>query len=446
MSNRNGSWVVRRLRPGVLKLALLGGLSVGATTVAGMDPLQSLRDLVEQGQYQQAYELGQAYEERYEGRPRFDFYHGLAALETGHVDEAIFALERVVLARPDQPRVRLELARAHFLAGDYGAAEREFERVLDTDPPASVQANIGRFMDRIEQARDRQRRSLTGWLDVRGGHDSNINSATSDNLINTPIGEFELLPSGQETSDEFLRVQLGGQWREPLTQHSSFDLRGSYEHKENLSNGDFDLGIARVNSGYTRELGANRVRLGVRLQQVLLDNSRFQHSYGLVATWDRAMAPGWIGSLTGAVTAVRYDNDSLRDTNQYLASAAIMRSQGRWVQHFSAYYANEPSRDGGIGNHNGRHFYGAMYMAQWDAGAWAPFLRFNLQRAEYDDLHPVFARERRDTTRMVTVGTSYELHPDWQLHAEANWTDVNSNLQVFDYDRTMFEVGIRHQF
>lgn len=438
---RRGKTPVRGRRLGVLALACAMG---GAQ--ANMEPLQSLRDLVEQGQYQQAYELGQAYEERYEGRVRFDFYHGLAALETGRVDEAIFALERVVLARPDQLRARLELGRAHFLAGDYSAAEREFQRVLDTEPPATVQANIGRFMDRIETARDRQRRTVAGWVDVRGGHDSNINSATSDNLINTPIGDFELLPSGQEISDEFLRVQVGGQWREPLTKHSSFDLRGSYEHKENLSNNDFDLGIARVDSGYTREFGANRVRLGARLQQVMLDNSRFQHSYGLVASYDRAMAPGWIGSLTGAVTAVRYDDDGLRDTNQYLVSGAIMRAQGRWVQNFSTYYANEPARDSGLGNHNGRHFYGAMYMAQWDAGNWQPFLRFNLQRAEYDDVHPVFGRERRDTTRMVTMGTRYELRRDWHLHAEANWTDVNSNLPVFDYDRTLLEVGVRHRF
>ena len=427
--------------------ALVIGLGLAAAAGAQqMNPIETLRELVAQGQYQRAFELGQAAEERFEGRAEFDFHYGLAALESGHYPEAIFALERVVFVRPDQLRVRLELARAHFLAGNYAAAEREFARVLAADPPPSVRANVARFQQRISQAQSSQRRQVGGWLDARMGTDTNINSATSDSLINTPIGEFELVRSGQEISDEYARFEIGGRWREPLTKVSSLDLRGSFEHKENFASSDFDLGIARLDGGYTRTTQEGRWRLGGRLQQVLLSDSRFQRSAGLVGTYDRALAPGWIGSLTGAATVLRYDNDSLRDTDQYLMSGALLRSRGALVQTLSLYGAHEPSRDGGRGKHNGRDFFGAMYALQLDAGAWGPYLRAAAQRAEYAETHPVFARTRKDTTLSLTLGTTRTIWEGLQLHLEGSWTDVDSNLPVFDYSRGMLEVGLRQAF
>lgn len=428
-----------------LVAALLASLA-GTAAAQQPDTIATLRDLVNQGQYQRAYELGQAAEERLEGRAEFDFHYGLAALETGHYPQAIFALERVVFARPDQLRVRLELARAHFLAGNYAAADREFDRVLATNPPASVRANVNRFKERIALAQSSQRRQLDGWLDVRVGHDTNINSATSDSVISTPIGDFELVRTGQELDDEFVRVEIGGRWREPLTKFSSADVRLSYEHKENIDDSDFDLGIGRFDAGYTRNLEQGRVRIGTRLQQVMLSNSRFQNGYGVVVSYDRALAPGWIGSLTAAATALRYKGDSLRDTNQFLGSAAVIRSRGAVTQSLSLYGAHEPSDASAPGKHNGRDFFGAFYGVQVDAGEWGPYLRTGVQRAKYEDTHPVFARTRKDTTLTATAGTTLTIWESLQLHAEVGYTNVDSNLPVFDYDRWLIEFGLRQTF
>ncbi len=443
----------RKLRQGIRAAGMraasvlaAGVLAASTVSAQQVDTLNTLRDLVNQGQYQRAYELGQAAEERYEGRAEFDFHYGLAALETGNYPEAIFALERVVFARPDQLRVRLELARAHFLSGNYAAAEREFNRVLATDPPPSVRANVNRFLDRIQLAQASQRRQLRGWLDLRVGHDTNINSATSDSVISTPIGDFELIRTGQEISDEYARIEVGGQWREPLTKFWGMDARASYEHKENFSDSDFDLGIGRADLGLTRTMERGRIRVGTRLQQVMLSNSRFQNSYGMVVSYDRALAPGWIGSLTGAATALRYRGDSLRDTDQFLASAAVLRSRDTVTQSLSLYGALEPSHEGGRGKHNGRDFVGAFYGAQFDMGRWGPYLRAGVQRAEYRERHPVFGRERKDTTLTATMGTTLQLAEAFTLHVETGYTNVDSNLPVFDYDRWLIEAGVRFGF
>ena len=65
-------------------------------------------------QFQQAFQQASAMQSQNEGDPRFDFLYGLAALETGNYNEAVFALERVKFSTPNVIRPRLELARAYL--------------------------------------------------------------------------------------------------------------------------------------------------------------------------------------------------------------------------------------------------------------------------------------------------------------------------------------------
>ena len=130
-------------------LALLGMLAITpAVAVLPDNPTETIKTLYAQGQFEQAYELGRAAEFNWEGDPEFDFNYGLAAIESGHYEDAIFALERVVFLRPDILRLRLELARAHFLNENFVAARAEFQRVLDRSPPPNVQETSPAFWPR----------------------------------------------------------------------------------------------------------------------------------------------------------------------------------------------------------------------------------------------------------------------------------------------------------
>ena len=78
-------------------------------------PIAALDRLITAGQYAQALDLGDDNLEDWEGDPEFDFLYGIAALESGSTNEAVFALERVAATSTDgllRARARLELARA----------------------------------------------------------------------------------------------------------------------------------------------------------------------------------------------------------------------------------------------------------------------------------------------------------------------------------------------
>jgi len=75
--------------------------------------------------------------------------------------------------------------------------ENLFNLVLDSNPPPNVQQNIQAFLQLIEARRDAQSSTFSWTIASVLGSDGNINSATSNGLIDTPlIGEIELNPDG----------------------------------------------------------------------------------------------------------------------------------------------------------------------------------------------------------------------------------------------------------
>src|SRR5262245_11197799 len=82
--------VTRSLPPLLLTSALLVS---GITLAQSSGTVADLNTLVTNRQYTEAYALALQLQEANEGNPDFDFLYGLAALETGHANEAVFAFE-----------------------------------------------------------------------------------------------------------------------------------------------------------------------------------------------------------------------------------------------------------------------------------------------------------------------------------------------------------------
>lgn len=82
-----------------------------------------------------------------------DFQKGLRALSAGDAATAIRLFRAILAERPDLPRVRLELARAYFVAREWTRSRREFVAVLSGDVPESVKRNILKFLQAIDARR-----------------------------------------------------------------------------------------------------------------------------------------------------------------------------------------------------------------------------------------------------------------------------------------------------
>ena len=410
-------------------------------------PTDTLRTLVDSRQYEQAYSLGSTIQLEYEGSPSFDFYFGLSALESGHYQDAAFALERAAISRPDQSRIRLELARAFFLTNDFAAARAAFQSVLDDDPPAEVRQNVQSYLTRMDEVERDKGSEFSFFVETASGYDDNINSATGVGAINTPFGNFALTEDGQAQADNFVSLSGGVAWKHALTPSSAVDISLLPSYRANFDGSAFDIGVLRLETGYSRVSGATQWRLGGRVQAVTVDQERFQDAYGLVGSVTQDFGDGWYGSATGTATTLRFEGDKARDTDQYLLALTVAKQFGSTSHSLTAYGASEPARDDNVGEHNGKAFYGASYGLQWALSqTLVPFLGLSYQTAKYDADHPVFAVTREDDQLAGRIGLQWLALPKLLVRVEYRYTDVDSNLEVFKIERNEVEAGLRYSF
>src|SRR5262245_25601763 len=111
-------------------------------------PADDVKALMEQGKSAEAYAQAKKHPDQL-GNPAFDFYFGIAAIDSGHAGEGVLALERYLLSFPDNLSARQQLARGYYLMGDDPRAREEFEALRKLNLPADEVAAIDRFLDSI---------------------------------------------------------------------------------------------------------------------------------------------------------------------------------------------------------------------------------------------------------------------------------------------------------
>jgi len=140
------------------------------------------------------------------------FLLGLVSVEEKNYADAIHRFRAILVREPKAARVRLELARAFFLAKDYDNAERQFRLARAGDLSPAVEANIDQYLGAIR----RQRRwsynlSLALVPDTNEGAGPNVGTVS---LFGLP---FELSASARQHSGLGAAVDAGAEWSPPIT-------------------------------------------------------------------------------------------------------------------------------------------------------------------------------------------------------------------------------------
>ena len=123
-------------------------------SMAGLSDLETGRLLLRAGRLEHARAfLEQARPADEEARIERLFLLGRIEMRLGRPAEAAERFEAILALRPDLTRVRLELARAWYLAGRPDRARHHFRRSLGDELPSSVEAAVEGFLRRIDARR-----------------------------------------------------------------------------------------------------------------------------------------------------------------------------------------------------------------------------------------------------------------------------------------------------
>lgn len=437
---------MRRFAAGVLAAVIMGG-----TSLARGAPADEVRALLDQGRSKEAYALASRHPEEL-GKPEFDFYYGIAAVDSGHAGEGVLALERYIVRFPDNDRARLELARAYYVLGELQRAREEFQAVLRRNPPAEVQATIDRFMDSIRAQETRYRTSASFYVEMGGGYDSNVNSGVGNPVISVPtLGVVQLAQTGAGSADYFMHLAAGGQFSHPVA--AGVALIGGLGAEGKLHQDKFDQQFDQVSAvvygGASYLQDKNLLRATLSVSSLYVDYDRFRDAATLGAEWHRQIDEFNSASVFGQYARLEYPSSPVRDSDFYGLGAGWRRAfVGRLqpVFQLQASYGQERNDAEPVRDDLSRDLYtlrGGLSLTP--APRWGLSLGLAYTRSSFEDADPLFLVRRDDDYYGVDLGASYRLTRQLSVRADYLYSENRSNIPLYQYTRDVVTLRARFE-
>lgn len=401
---------------------------------------------------QEAFDLLEPHEFDQAGNLKYDYLLGLAALESGKPDKASLVFERVLALEPRYVGVRLDLGRAYFLIGDLARATQEFQTVLAQAPPPDLKVAAERYLQTIARGRAPHRWSLNAYVELGGGRDTNVNSATSINPINLPAANnqpFFLDPNSVARADNYATVALGGEFGYLLGSHWSVYAGADARYRGYFHIDTADYATTDARAGLAFSTGRHLLRAGLVGGRYWLDNSEYRESYGGTGEWRYQTGERDQLSLSGQYVAYRYLPAVLTsgDFDQALASLGWLHvlSSGRSL--FSVNLNGGHEDDVG-GRPDGPAWIGGTRIFGQTAVTdhLGVFATLGAQRSAYETLNPTFLVERRDWLYDATLGLNWQFAKAWSLRPQAQLTRNVSNIDLYDFKRADLSLNLRRDF
>lgn len=435
---------------------LLAALGIAALSIVSLPtlgaPADELRLLLEQGRAAQAYQIGKQHPGEL-GKADFDFYFGIAAIDSGHAGEGVLALERYVIQFPDNDRARLELGRAYFVLGEMVRAREEFEAVLRRSPPAAVRINVERFLDAIKSQEGRYTTTATGYVEIGGGYDSNINSGASSTLVNVPAGVISLVPAGVRTDAAFMHLGAGGQLSVPVAPGTAVFGGGSVEGRLHKG-GDLEKSFDQTN--YSAFLGGSAIRerdlyrFTASYSQLNVDWRDFRKIYAIGGEWHRQVDELNTGNVFLQYAKLEYPDQPARDADFYGAGLGWRRAvlsplrpvlQGQIMLGREDNSAS-PSRDDL--SRDLVTLRGSLSLTP--APMWGISAALTYTGSNYQEPDLLLGAKREDDYYAAEAGLRYRWTKDLSLRADYVISENQSNIGLFSFRRQVITLRARYEF
>jgi hypothetical protein len=429
---------------------LLCGLSITALApVLYASAAEDLKSLLDRGNASAAYRYGKSHPEEL-GDPSFDFYFGVAAIDSGHSGEGVLALERYTLNFPDNLSARLELARGYFVMADDQRARDEFYAVLETNPPASVKANINKFLDAMNSRESEYRTKLNSFVEAAYGYDTNANGGLGSSIVYLPgFGDVAVSPEGMRAETWYQSLAAGGQIARPLAPGLAIFGNARVDGRFHSEAQQFNQNNVGGSSGVSYLKNKNAYSAAVSYYQMDVDKSRFRNVGDVSVEWHRMLSELRSFHAQFQYAQLRYAGTNEPRNSDFSAfGAGYQRAFIKgWRPQVTA------NAHGGVEQNIeyrpdlGRYLLGAdigVVIAprpKWTLSTSASYL-FSRYSAE-DGLTLI---RRQDQFYGLTAGATYALKRQVIVGAELLGSRNGSNLALYEYERGMVTFRIRYEF
>ena len=379
--------------------------------------------------------------------PVFNYALGIAALDSGHIAEAILAFQRVLGVKPDHAQARAELARAYALTGDVETARREFDTVAGDptipDPVRQLFNSLVKGLDRTIKPGS----SVTGYAEVGGGYDSNVNAATNASQLVIPVFSFlgpaTLSGNARRLDDSFGSAELGisGEYAFDRQSRLFASVLGSARIDGHQTQLNQALGSATL--GYAHTAANHDVAsLSVQTQQFLLGGHHYRAAVGLVAQYTHLLPGGHALSAQLQAFDVRYPTDPTRNARRYGVGVSYVTR----VVYAALQGGREESNQAQASNLSNTYAGVRLAFEKPLSSRFAIFGSASFEARRYADADPLFLVKRHDDQYDATAGMRFRLAPHLTVAPQVNYTRNRSNIAIDDYERVVASAAVRLDF
>lgn len=368
------------------------------------------------------------------------FLRGRIAEAREDFPAAIAEYRRILAKRPDLTRVRLELARLLFLINEDSASRYHFELALGADLPPTVRNNVLRFLAEL-----RRRQRVHAEFSFGIVPDSNINTATEQSEITLFGLPFRLSDDARRESGIGVSLEGFVGLRQPLSNEYALES-GVTARRIEHSGSDFD--DTRVNGFLGLRRSYSKLDVGVRtiLSHQWFGNRPVNQAVGGEfdiggRIWPRLEARFFAGGEVRKYDEAKFLDGylvSLRGVTRYSLSPESLLDTVVGI-------AREETDDPGYTNT--QPFVGVRYLKAFPVGvsvALGPV--FGLR--EFDAPIAAFGKTRRDVILrfeaevVLNRPIAFGFAPVFSY----SYTYNRSNIELFEYRRHLFEIGLTKRF
>jgi hypothetical protein len=392
------------------------------------------------------------------------FDEAMRAIEADELRTAREELVGLLAGNPSLHRARLELARVYYLSQDFARARSEAQRVLD-DPntPQSVRNSVRAFLAQVDadEKRYAARHQWTPSLYLGAMYDSNVNVGPDRDIVDIGGIPFIVTPDSREASDWALVVNpaithtYNPGKRFEAGEHAGFFLwqsEASAYYRNYFDEDDYNLGVLTLRTGPAWVVPRHwRAWFALQGDQIWLgeESLALYTSLNPGVTWEVGSATEI--TLEGLVTDRHYwDDDEEGRDGLYEAgmlSATHYFNESRFALQGGVGFIHFDADDDRFG-HQGPEVWGGFFWEAWRNGV--VFGRVGYTRYDYDGIEPGFGTSRDDDEWRYTLGFDHDIRSGllagWSLQGSWVFTDNRSNLDLYDYDRHVVNLGLARVF
>lgn len=378
-----------------------------------------------------------------------NYYLGRNAYELKKYEEAVSAYDRILIQKPNNDRVRVELGQTYLAMGLWAQALDEFTKASQGELPLQVKQRIEKTVAILN---DKQTKSIfTIYSLFAMIYDSNINNSSEINAfdIYSPDLNTNLTVNNNSKKESAMIYQAVASlnYKYKLEDDLIWDNNLTSVNLKYINHKEKDVNIVSFTTGpmyYTKNY---KTAISLIVDKILLAHENYQFNYYLRPEYTRSLSNNtmYIGALK--VGRTNYSELTNSDAKIWEFSNAFRYlSDDFGLFNFKADYGSEKEVNSQRDDVSNDYYNFSISNAYNLFEDYTLQTNINYKHTKFDDVNVLFESKRRDIKKDFSLSLEKKLTDTSVVNLGTTYTKRDSSHEPSSYDKYTVKLSLYMSF